>query len=160
MVFFPNCKINLGLNITGKTTAQAGNRFLSLPIKMCSGDVENNLCIRAYHLLKKDFPTLPQVQLHLHKTIPMGAGIGGGSADGAFTLKLLNRKFDLAISGEQLIEYALQLGSDCSFFIVNKPSFAKGRGEILNKPAFRLIRLYRSSRFISTSWAFQISKNQ
>src|SRR6185436_3785775 len=95
------------------------------------GETEKNLCVKAYHLLKKDFPNLPAIQMHLHKTIPMGAGLGGGSADGAFTLKLLNKKFDLNLSEKQLINYSLQLGSDCPFFILNKPCFATGRGEIL-----------------------------
>ena len=80
---------------------------------------------------KKDFPQLPAVKIHLHKTIPTGSGLGGGSADGAFMLKLLNQKFDLGLSTEQLLDYALQLGSDCPFFIINKPCFATGRGEFL-----------------------------
>jgi len=92
---------------------------------------EENLCHKAYQLLKKDFPKLPPHKMHLHKTIPAGAGLGGGSADGAFTLKLLNQKFNLGLSTEKLIDYALQLGSDCPFFIVNKPCFATGRGEFL-----------------------------
>jgi 4-diphosphocytidyl-2-C-methyl-D-erythritol kinase len=69
--------------------------------------------------------------IHLHKTIPAGSGLGGGSADGAFMLKLLNRKFDLELSTEQLLDYASRLGSDCPFFIINKPCFATGRGEFV-----------------------------
>ena len=69
--------------------------------------------------------------MHLHKAIPTGAGFGGGSADGAFTLKLLNKKFGLTLTEIQLADYALRLGSDCPFFIVNKPCFATGRGELL-----------------------------
>ena len=69
--------------------------------------------------------------MHLHKVIPSGAGLGGGSADAAFTLKLLNEKFGLGLSTEKLIDYALQLGSDCPFFIINKPCLCEGRGEIL-----------------------------
>ena len=99
-----------------------------LPI---AGEEANNLCNKAYHLLKKDFPSLPPVQMHLHKAIPMGAGLGGGSSDGAFALKLLNDKFQLGLSTQQLIDHALQLGSDCPFFIINKPCFANGRGEFL-----------------------------
>src|SRR4030095_2089246 len=91
----------------------------------------DNLCVRAYWLLKKDFPSLPSVQMHLHKIIPMGAGLGGGSSDGAFALQLINQKFELGITEEQLLDYALELGSDCPFFIVNKPCFATGRGEVL-----------------------------
>ena len=81
--------------------------------------------------MKKDFPQLSAVKIHLHKTIPAGSGLGGGSADGAFMLKLLNQKFDLELSTEQLLDYAVQLGSDCPFFIINKPCFATGRGEFL-----------------------------
>lgn len=92
---------------------------------------EDNLCTRAYQLLKKNFPQLPPIQMHLHKAIPIGAGLGGGSADGAFTLKLLNQKFQLGLSTEKLTAHALQLGSDCPFFLINKPCFATGRGETL-----------------------------
>jgi 4-diphosphocytidyl-2-C-methyl-D-erythritol kinase len=74
---------------------------------------------------------LPAVKIHLHKAIPMGAGLGGGSSNGAFMLRMLNDKFSLQLSEVTLINYALQLGSDCPFFLVNKPSFATGRGEIL-----------------------------
>jgi 4-diphosphocytidyl-2-C-methyl-D-erythritol kinase len=96
-----------------------------------TGNQEDNLCIKAYHLLKKDFPQLPSIRMHLHKILPMGAGLGGGSSDGAFTLQLLNKKFHLQLSEERLLDYALQLGSDCPFFIRNKPCYATGRGEML-----------------------------
>ena len=95
------------------------------------GEPANNLCIKAWHLLKRDYPQLPAIQLYLHKAIPAGAGLGGGSADGAFLLKLLNEKFHLQIPEEQLLAYALQLGSDCPFFIKNTPCLATGRGELL-----------------------------
>ncbi|MEO8172310.1 MAG: 4-(cytidine 5'-diphospho)-2-C-methyl-D-erythritol kinase [Sediminibacterium sp.] len=156
MLFFPNCKINLGLNIirkredgyhdietvfypvglkdalegikSGVGIMETGVEFSNsgLPVM---GDVGDNLCVKAYHLLKKDFPGIGSVQLHLHKAIPMGAGLGGGSSDGAFTLLLLDALCNLGLSIEQLMEYALQLGSDCPFFILNKPCLATGRGE-------------------------------
>src|SRR5688572_27555999 len=154
MVAFPNCKINLGLNIISKRAdgyhdletvfypvqindvieviEKEGLGFSISGLEI-DGDLQSNLCLKAYYLLKKDFPQLPAVQLHLHKAIPMGAGLGGGSADGAFTLKLLNKKFNLSLSEKQLTDYALQLGSDCPFFIINKSCFAKGRGEILEQ---------------------------
>jgi 4-diphosphocytidyl-2-C-methyl-D-erythritol kinase len=159
VIVFPNCKINLGLNITRKRsdgfhdletvffplplhdvleiiqpatteTQQEDVAFTTSGIPV-DGTNENNLCIKAYRLLKKEFPGLPAVQIHLHKAIPIGAGLGGGSADGAFTLKLLNEKFNLNLSTEQLLHYALQLGSDCPFFIINKSCLATGRGELL-----------------------------
>ncbi len=152
MVVFPNCKINLGLNITGKRPDGYHNlETIFYPILLkdileavqaekltfqssgltIDGNAEDNLCIKAWHLLKNDLPDLPTVQIYLHKIIPMGAGLGGGSADGAFMLSLLNQKFNLQLNDEQLINYALQLGSDCPFFILNKPVFATGRGEIM-----------------------------
>jgi len=160
MVLFPNCKINLGLNIirkredgfhdletvfypVGLRDALEAVRFgvwdLGFGVEFSSsglqvlGDKDDNLCVKAYQLLQKDFPELPAVQIHLHKVIPMGAGLGGGSADGAFALQLLNQVCELNLSDEQLIGYALQLGSDCPFFIRNKPCFATGRGEIMQE---------------------------
>jgi 4-diphosphocytidyl-2-C-methyl-D-erythritol kinase len=119
---------------------------------------ENNLCIKAYQLIKNDFPELPAVDMHLHKAIPIGAGLGGGSSDGAFTLRLLNKKFDLGLSTERLADYALQLGSDCPFFIINKPCAATGRGEIfepitLDFFAYKII-VVNPGIHVSTSWAF------
>ncbi len=155
MIHFPNCKINLGLNILRKredgfhdlatffypvglndvleiikdnTGSDVQFTCTGLPV---AGNADENLCVKAYRLIKKDYPELPAVQMHLHKAIPMGAGLGGGSADGAFTLQLLNTKFQLGISEAQLAGYAAQLGSDCPFFIANKPCLAAGRGEIL-----------------------------
>ncbi len=122
------------------------------------GDAHTNLCVKAYHLLLKDFPTLPTIQMHLHKAIPMGAGLGGGSADGAFALRLLNQKCKLNLTDEQLITYALQLGSDCPFFITNKPCFATSRGEQmevidLDLSAYKLV-LVNPNIHINTGWAF------
>lgn len=156
MITFPNCKINLGLHITRKredgyheletvfypvhtkrdvlecvksdVKNPSGIEFTSTGLAI-AGDTGNNLCVKAYLLLKKDFPELSPVQMHLHKLIPMGAGLGGGSADGAFALLLLNDMFRLCLPQQQLMNYALQLGSDCPFFILNKPCIATGRGE-------------------------------
>lgn len=179
MVTFPNGKINLGLNIVNKRpdgyhdietvfypikfndaieVIEKKNIHFSISGLAIEGDQEDNLSIRAFQLLKKDFPKLPPVHLHLHKTIPMGAGLGGGSADGAFTLKLLNKKFDLGLSEKQLIDYSLQLGSDCPFFILNKPCFATGRGEILDLIDLDLsnykIVIVHPDVHVSTAWAF------
>lgn len=186
MVSFPNCKINLGLNIVRKRTDgyhDLETIFLPIPLfdiievvaveskndpevdiqLTISGNIledepKNNLCYKAYQILKKDFPDLPKVQIHLHKVIPTGAGLGGGSADGAFMLALLNDKFDLRISKEKLLEYSLQLGSDCPFFILNKPCFASGRGEVLHEINIDLsdykILLVNPGIHVSTASAF------
>jgi 4-diphosphocytidyl-2-C-methyl-D-erythritol kinase len=157
VVLFPNAKINLGLNIIRKRADDYHDlETVFYPIALqdalevienenakeevgislsgisLNGKIEDNLCFKAYRLLKSDFPHLPAVMIHLHKNIPTGSGLGGGSADGAFTLKLLNKKFDLKLSTNQLIDYSVQLGSDCPFFILNKPCFATGRGEFLD----------------------------
>jgi 4-diphosphocytidyl-2-C-methyl-D-erythritol kinase len=156
LILFPNCKINLGLHITHKRADGFHDlQTIFYPIKLQDAleiiehsdkavpysitvtgipiDVTgDNICVKAYHLLKKDFD-LPPIQIHLHKAIPIGAGLGGGSADGAFALQLLNKKFNLQLSEETLIDYALQLGSDCPFFIKNKPCYATGRGEDVSR---------------------------
>lgn len=183
MVVFPNCKINIGLNILDKRADGFHNLetvFIPIPLKdsleiirakentrpvvfsqtgmTVDGNTADNLCVKAYHLLKKDFPDLPAVQMHLHKAIPMGAGLGGGSANAAFTLQLLNSKFSLNLSQEQLMNYSLTLGSDCPFFILNKPSFATGRGEILQPVALSLagyqLVLINPGIHVNTGWAF------
>lgn len=151
MVTFPNAKINLGLNIVSKR--KDGYHDIETcfyPIPTCDileiieaeklsfsstgldipGDTNSNLCVKAYNLIAKRY-NIPFVSIHLHKVIPMGAGLGGGSADGAFMLKLLNDKFELGITIEKLEKLASQLGSDCPFFIRNKPAFATGTGTIL-----------------------------
>ncbi len=190
MVVFPNCKINIGLQILDKREDGFHNLetvFCPVPVKdvlevirakdgtqqhitftqsgnAVSGDADDNLCVKAYQLLKKDFPQLPPVQMHLHKAIPIGAGLGGGSADGAFALKLFNDKFRLHLSTEQLIAYALQLGSDCPFFILNKPGFASGRGEILMPADVSLagyqLMIVNPGIHINTGWAFSQLKKE
>lgn len=180
MVTFPNCKINLGLNIVGKRNDGYHNIetvFFPLPLYdvleivtsdnetelintgISGGENKNNLCLKAYQLIRKDFTDLPPIKMHLHKTIPAGAGLGGGSADAAFTLSLLNKKYDLNIPLKKLLVYALQLGSDCPFFFINKPAFASGRGEILEKISCSLagykILIVNPGIHISTKELFQ-----
>jgi 4-diphosphocytidyl-2-C-methyl-D-erythritol kinase len=155
LVTFPNCKINLGLNILRKREdgfhdinsifypipwydvleiiSPSENKTTIRTTGLNSGTPSDNLCLKAYHLLKKDYPHLPDVSNFLHKTIPAGAGLGGGSADASFTLLLLNKKFDLQIPNDKLFEYAGKLGSDCSFFLLNKPALTSGKGEILEE---------------------------
>jgi len=180
MIQFPNCKINLGLSILSKRADSyheletvfypiavsdaleilpATNLTLTQTGIAVPGDPAQNLCLKAYHLLKKDFPTLPTVQMHLHKNIPMGAGLGGGSSDGTAALIMLNQQFDLGLNDQQLIDYASQLGSDCPFFVYNKTCHATGRGEILKPIALDLSNyqflLVHPGVHIATAWAFQ-----
>ena len=128
------------------------NTGLTIP-----GESKDNLCIKAYDQLKKDHPDLPAVKMHLHKMIPIGAGLGGGSSDAAFALKLLNEKFNLQLTTIQLIAYAVQLGSDCPFFIVNKPCFASSRGEMMEEISLDLSLysnvLVNPGLHINTGWA-------
>lgn len=153
MIVFPNAKINIGLNVVEKRADGFHNiESIFYPVKQLtdvleivkqeSGEVafsssgidipqkegEQNLCEKAYHLLKNDF-NISGVKIHLHKVIPIGAGLGGGSADAAFTLKLLNDLFELNLNDEALISYAQKLGSDCAFFIKNKPVYAFNKGD-------------------------------
>lgn len=179
MLSFPNCKINLGLRVLRRRDDgyhQLETVFYPLPLKdaletirsgkltftatglTIPGDPSANLCLKAWHLLKKDFPELPSVDIHLHKHIPMGAGLGGGSADGAFMLVLLNKQFRLGLSAERLMDYAAQLGSDCPFFILNKPCLGGGRGEELLPIDLDLssykMALVSPGVHIGTAWAF------
>ena len=95
-------------------------------------DPLKDLSARAYQLLAEDFE-LPPVKIFLEKTSPVGAGLGGGSADAAFALKMLNELFSLGLSEKELAAYASRLGSDCAFFIYNRPMIGEGRGEILSE---------------------------
>ena len=163
MLIFPNAKINIGLNIINKRpdgyhdletvfypinltdilefVECPGNiRFISSGINI---DIEknNNLVLKAYHLLKKKY-ALPVLNIHLHKIIPTGAGLGGGSSDAGYMLKSLNDYFNLNISEEKLENYAQQLGSDCPFFIKNKPVYAEGTGNIFSETKLDLSKYF------------------
>lgn len=180
MISFSNCKINIGLNVVNKREDGFHNLetvFYPLPLYdvlelidaektsltlkglPIPGNIEDNIVLKAYHLLKKDFPGLPPVHFFLLKNIPAGAGLGAGSANGAFALIALNKKYNLNLSTPQLLNYALQLGSDCPFFIINKPCFATGRGEnlqpvALDLSAYKLI-IVNPGIHIPTPWAFK-----
>lgn len=151
MVSFPNAKINLGLRVLRMRQDgfhEIDSCFYPVPwndileiVKSekfnfsatglpIPGDTDNNLCIKAFNFLKTDFD-IGNVAIHLHKVIPMGAGLGGGSADGAFTLVSLNKLFNLGLTNAELRVFAAKLGSDCPFFIDNQPSIVGGRGEKL-----------------------------
>ncbi len=153
MVVFPNAKINLGLNVTNKRKDgyhDIVSCFVPVPYSevleiivskkfsftssgfAIPGKPEENLCVKAFKLLKKDFG-LPEVSIYLHKMIPIGAGLGGGSADATFTLKALNDLFELFLDDSLLEDYAAQLGSDCPFFVRNQPAMAYGTGNQLEE---------------------------
>ncbi|GAB6124173.1 4-(cytidine 5'-diphospho)-2-C-methyl-D-erythritol kinase [Dysgonomonas termitidis] len=156
MICFPNAKINLGLNIVSRRTdgyhnletifypigikdalevmireEQPCDTFVEAGIKIDSLP-DNNLVMRALQLMRVKY-IFPPVEVHLLKNIPFGAGLGGGSADASFVLKLLNQIFDLGASDEELATIAVQLGADCPFFIYNRPVFARGIGEVFEE---------------------------
>lgn len=122
-----------------------------------AGNPENNLVVKAYLLLDKEFH-LPPVEIHLYKHIPSGAGLGGGSSDAAFMLKLLNEHYNLQLSDNQLEDYAAILGADCAFFIKNTPTYAEGIGNIFSPIELSLkgyrIMIVKPDVFVSTREAF------
>ncbi|MDE7074332.1 MAG: 4-(cytidine 5'-diphospho)-2-C-methyl-D-erythritol kinase, partial [Odoribacter sp.] len=159
MILFPNAKLNIGLFVTGKRPDGFHDlETVFYPLELCDilevlplvGSTEQgkccfegsgidlgcapekNLVMKAYRLLDKEFG-LPSVTVHLHKVVPFGAGLGGGSSDAAFMLRGLNELFRLGLTEEELTDRASELGSDCAFFIGNRPAFASGRGERLEK---------------------------
>lgn len=182
MITFPNIKINLGLSITEKrpdgyhnletvfypvaledaleirTNPEAQQKFTLHQHGMeIAGNPENNLVVKAYLLLDKEFH-LPPVEIHLYKHIPSGAGLGGGSSDAAFMLKLLNEHYNLQLSDNQLEDYAVTLGADCAFFIKNTPTYAEGIGNIFSPIELSLkgyrIMIVKPDVFVSTREAF------
>jgi len=182
MIGFPNAKINLGLDVLDKRSDGYHNiSSIFYPVKglydvleiipndsaedrhffsglSIPGDQRNNLILKALELIRRD-ANIPPMDIYLHKVIPMGAGLGGGSGDGSFMLKMLNDLFLLKMSKEDLKSLALQLGSDCPFFIENKPILAEGRGEVMIPVPIKLdgyfLALAFSSVHISTSDAYQ-----
>ena len=180
MIVFPNAKINLGLFITEKRTDGFHNlESLFLPIPLCdilevtvttedtslvctgeSSDIptEKNIVYKAWRLLQEACGIGP-VKIHLHKIIPSGAGMGGGSSDGTFMLKALNELFNLNLSIDRLEELSAQLGSDCPFFVQNRPALVTGRGEGVEPIDFNLEGKYlvvvNPGIHISTAKAFQ-----
>lgn len=180
MVFFPNAKINLGLFVTGKRSDGYHNiQSILIPVALCDAlemlnaedgvtdlstsglpvdsDKTNNLVMRAWEMLRQDYD-LPAVKLHLHKAIPSGAGLGGGSADAAFAIRLIDRQFKLNLSSAQMQAYAGRLGMDCPFFIENVPAFATQRGDRLEPVEISLSGKYliivKPSCHISTREAY------
>ena len=190
MITFPIAKINLGLNVVEKRADGYHNLqtvFFPVPLldaldvqemgaefpsqfdcdlkvsnMHIDGDEQRNLVVRAYNLLKQDFPDMPRVHAHLYKGIPTQAGMGGGSSDCGFMITLLNKMFNLGLSDEQMILYAARLGADCAFFILNKPCYAEGIGEKLHPIDLSLsgwyLSLVRPDIPVSTREAFALIK--
>jgi 4-diphosphocytidyl-2-C-methyl-D-erythritol kinase len=184
MLAFPNAKINLGLHVLEKRSDGFHNietvfypvrwsdaleiipaqkkssnsiQFNSTGIKIV-GSKDKNLCVRAYQLLKEKYD-LPPIQMHLHKRIPIGAGLGGGSSDATNTLLLLNKIFDLELKDKELEEYASTLGSDCAFFVRNKVTLAKERGNVFEEINLSLkdyfIVIVKPDVYVSTADAYK-----
>lgn len=186
MITFPNAKINIGLQVTERRPDGYHNLdtiFYPIPLRDAlevtvaegadydcrlhlsgveiEGDTDNNLVVRAYRLLAADY-TLPAVDVHLHKHIPTGAGLGGGSADASYMLRLLNEMFALGIANEQLEVYAAKLGADCPFFINNTPVYATGIGNEFHSIELDLkgwhIVVVKPDVFVSTKEAYSMVK--
>lgn len=181
MITYPNAKINIGLNVVERRPDGYHNLetiFYPIPLtdaleitssqedvqlkvsgEILNGSPEDNLVMRAFRLLKQSHPDqVEPVSIHLFKQIPTGAGLGGGSADAAFTLKALSERFKLNLSTTELEQMAAQLGADCPFFIQNRPVFAEGIGNQftyidLNLKGMTLI-LVKPDIFISTRDAY------
>jgi 4-diphosphocytidyl-2-C-methyl-D-erythritol kinase len=163
MLVFPNAKINLGLYVTARRSDGYHNlETVFYPIPFCDaleilptkneftfkiwgneigGSDSENLCVKAWRMLKERY-NIPAVEMHLLKKIPTGAGLGGGSADGAFALRAMGELFSLELSQHTLIEMSLELGSDCPVFIANRPALGKGRGELLEDLPLSLKGMY------------------
>ncbi|MCD8237129.1 MAG: 4-(cytidine 5'-diphospho)-2-C-methyl-D-erythritol kinase [Prevotellaceae bacterium] len=184
MIVYPNAKINIGLNVVERrpdgyhnleTVFYPINLQDAIEIKNIEGAVpecgyqlkvsgtildgtpEDNLVVKAYKLLKKDFG-LPPVSIFVYKHIPTGAGLGGGSSDAAFTIKMLNERFGLGLDVKQMEAYSAELGADCAFFIENKPVFATGIGNVFHDLSLSLsgksLVLVRPDIFVSTRDAY------
>ncbi|EOR93240.1 4-diphosphocytidyl-2-C-methyl-D-erythritol kinase [Arcticibacter svalbardensis MN12-7] len=179
MILFPNAKINIGLHILNRRCDgyhDLETVFYPIPLHDALEAVEattlnfessgivipgiagDNLCLKAYKMIKKDFD-LPALSIHLHKKIPIGAGLGGGSSDAAYFIRLLNEKFRLKLDTAAMQDYARKLGADCAFFIESKPVFAYGKGEefkdvSLDLSAYSLV-LIMPPVFVSTADAFR-----
>lgn len=178
MIVFPNAKVNFGLNIISKRADGFHNiESVFVPVEIndalefipsdslefktsgltIPGNSDDNLILKAYKLIKAKYE-IPFLKIHLHKLIPMGAGLGGGSADAAFFLNGLNDYFKLNIPENELIQFAAQLGSDCAFFIKNRISLATEKGELLKPFSLDLntykICIIHPGIHVNTAWAY------
>ncbi|MBR1388494.1 MAG: 4-(cytidine 5'-diphospho)-2-C-methyl-D-erythritol kinase [Prevotella sp.] len=192
MITFPIAKINLGLNVVEKRPDGYHNlQTVFYPVNIqdalevfemapdfpsptdcdlkvtnihIEGDEQKNLVVRAYQLLKHDFPELPRVHAHLYKGIPTQAGMGGGSSDCGYMITLLNSAFRLGLTEQQMVSYAARLGADCPFFISSRPAYAEGIGELLQPISLDLsgwhIAIVRPAIPVPTREAFSLIKPQ
>lgn len=182
MIVFPNAKINLGLRVLDKRPDGYHNiESYMIPVNFCDGleivpsndgfkysesglpidaQDDKNIVISAYRQMETTYRIKP-VKIHLHKVIPVGAGLGGGSSDGAFTISLLRRLYDLKICDNELEELSGLLGSDCPFFIINKPQKIEGKGtptrQFLRVPQYYVVIIIPPIQ-ISTAWAYNVVK--
>ena len=117
------------LKVTAAATVAGGSAAGISPFD--TGDEQHNLVVRAFQALKADYPAMPRCHAHLYKAIPTQAGMGGGSSDCAYMIRLLNDQFALHLSEQQMMQYAARLGADCAFFIKSRPCYAEGIGEQL-----------------------------
>ncbi len=182
MVVFPPCKINIGLHVTAKrpdgyhaiesvfypvqwndileiVPAKDGTSSLHQTGHQVVTQHESNIVWKALMCIQRDFPHV-QAEVHLHKNIPTGAGLGGGSADGAQALVLLNALFDLQLDLPRLEKYAAELGSDCPFFVQSRPTYVEGRGEIMSPHPLDLsgwhIVIVHPGLHVSTAQAYSL----
>ena len=161
MILYPNCKINLGLNIVAKRADGYHNIetvFLPIPLSDCleitpshedsfemdgrqlDCSAQDNLVVRVLNMLRAEDMDIPPVSIRLTKNIPLGAGLGGGSTDAAFMIKGLNELFDLGLTNEQMAARVGKLGADCPVFIANKPIYAEGKGDVFTELPVRLVQ--------------------
>ena len=159
MTTHPNCKINIGLHVTSRRADGYHElETVFMPVPLCdtltiepaadfrftqSGitvdcPAEENICVRAYRMMRDRYPQIGDIHLHLEKNIPFGAGLGGGSSDAAHVITMLNELFDLNLSQAELCSLAKNIGADCPFFILNRPCYATGIGDRLEPLNFQL----------------------
>ena len=184
MILYPNAKINIGLNVVEKRPDGYHNLetvFYPIPLQdaleikplqsletdtgyqlkvtgsILDGTPEDNLVVKAYSLMRDEY-RLPPVSLYLYKHIPTGAGLGGGSADAAFTIRALNELFQLDLSTEDMEKHAVSLGADCAFFIKDKPVFATGIGNVFHPLELslkdKILVLVKPDTFVATHDAY------
>ncbi len=181
MIASPNCKINIGLHVVRRRSDGYHDlETVFVPVPLCDEleinpsesfsfsqtgiaidcNPEDNIVVKAYRLLQRECGNrLPDVEIRLRKNIPFGAGLGGGSSDAAFTLKMVDELYSLGLGSERLCAIAAKLGADCPFFIDNQPAFATGIGDCLTPMDFNPLSghkllLVKPDETVSTAEAY------